>query len=357
MTSAMRSTAVLARAIDARAFTAVSAEVGSTDGARWTYAAGRLGDDDARAVTNATIFDLASLTKVLCTTALTLPLIESGRLRLDAPVASLAPHWTGLDRDAVTVRDLLEHCSGLPAYRPYYLTFAGRAAYEAAIAAEPLDYRPRTHSVYSDLGFILLGFILEAVAGDPLESQFARWRNASGLAASLTFNPPAAARDAIAQTERDPWRGRVLQGEVHDENAAALGGVAGHAGLFGTAAAVGEAARWWLSRLRGLDDPRSGVSARTAALCAERSAVPGSSRGLGWDTMLPTSSCGTRWSASAIGHTGFTGTSLWLDPTADRYAVLLTNRVHPTRQNDRIQQVRRDFHDAVAADLDVDGMR
>jgi CubicO group peptidase (beta-lactamase class C family) len=348
----IHTTAVLDRAVETRAFAAVTAEVGHTRSVSWTYAAGQFGYDDDRTVTSGTIFDLASLTKVLCTTTLTLPLIEHGTLRLETPVEAIAAHWTGTDRATVTVRDLLEHCSGLPAYRPYYLTFAGRAAYEAAIAAEPLEYRPRTHAIYSDLGFILLGFIIEATTGEPLDRQFERWRAGAGIEAPLIFNPTTSTREHIALTERDPWRGRLLRGEVHDENAAALGGVAGHAGLFGTAAAVGEAARWWLARLTGLDDPTTGISAATAALCAKRSSVPGSSRGLGWDTMLPTSSCGTRWSASAIGHTGFTGTSLWLDPASDRYAVLLTNRVHPTRDNDRIQQVRRDFHDAVATDME-----
>jgi CubicO group peptidase (beta-lactamase class C family) len=143
----------------------------------------------------------------------------------------------------------------------------------------------------------------------------------------------------------------VLQGEVHDENAAALGGVAAHAGLFGTAAAVGNAARWWLRLLQGQDDAATGMSARAATAFATRSSVPGSSRALGWDTMLPTSSCGTRMSARAVGHTGFTGTSLWIDPEQDLYFVLLTNRVHPTRHNDAIRPVRRQFHDAAIGDL------
>jgi CubicO group peptidase (beta-lactamase class C family) len=141
----------------------------------------------------------------------------------------------------------------------------------------------------------------------------------------------------------------VLRGEVHDENAAALGGVAAHAGLFGTADAVGMAARWWMRLLAGSSD--AGVSTATARHFTERSSVSDSSRALGWDTMRPTSSCGTRLSASAIGHTGFTGTSLWIDPERNLYVVLLTNRVHPTREGDGIQEVRRAFHDAVVEDL------
>jgi CubicO group peptidase (beta-lactamase class C family) len=144
-----------------------------------------------------------------------------------------------------------------------------------------------------------------------------------------------------AVTVHDAWRGRTLQGEVHDENAAALGGVAAHAGLFGTAAAVGAAARWWLREL----------AAGGAAPFVERSSVPGSSRALGWDSMLPSSSCGSLMSATAIGHTGFTGTSLWLDPARDRYFVLLTNRVHAQQSTDAIRRVRRDYHNAVHQDL------
>ena len=171
-------------------------------------------------------------------------------------------------------------------------------------------------------------------------------RRAAGSTTRSPFSPPLEWRDRIAPTEDDPWRGRLLAGEVHDENAAALGGVAG------TRGAVRHGGR-------GRRAPRAGGCAHLRddahriqrARFAERSTVPGSSRALGWDTMLPTSSCGTRMSARAIGHTGFTGTSLWLDPERDLYFVLLTNRVHPTRTNDAIQSVRRAFHDAVAEDL------
>ena len=257
----------------------------------------------------------------------------------------------GADREAVTVRDLFEHCSGLPAYRRYFEQLAGRPAYESAIGREPLTYQPRTQSLYSDPGFMLLGFVLEDARQESLDRQFDRWRERVGITEPLRFNPPESWRDRIAPTEQDAWRGRLIVGEVHDENAAALGGVAAHAGLFGTAAAVGAAGRWWLSLLRGTDDVAMTLQARDAATFAERSTVPGSSRALGWDTMVTTSSCGTCLSPRAIGHTGFTGTTLWMDPEHDVYFVLLTNRVHPTRNNDRIQPVRRAFHDAAIADI------
>ncbi len=162
--------------------------------------------------------------------------------------------------------------------------------------------------------------------------------------APLLFNPPASLRSQVAPTELDPWRGRLLIGEVDDENCWALGGAAGHAGLFGTAQAVGDFARAMLASLQGVD---AGVAApSTVRTFVARAAVPGS-RALGWDTMLPTSSCGTKMSAAAFGHTGFTGTSLWIDPRADVYVVFLTNRVHPTRENVAIQRIRPALHDAI----------
>jgi CubicO group peptidase (beta-lactamase class C family) len=167
------------------------------------------------------------------------------------------------------------------------------------------------------------------------------------------FRIDAEDRARCAPTELDLWRGRLLQGEVHDENCWVLGGVAGHAGLFGTAAAVGAFARAVLRTIGGATGPALPpeldlqVKPETLARFVQKSMVPGSSRALAWDTMLPTSSCGTRLSPRAIGHTGFTGTSLWIDPAQDLYIVLLTNRVHPARDNNQIQPVRRALHDAI----------
>jgi CubicO group peptidase (beta-lactamase class C family) len=298
-----------------------------------------------------TIFDLASLTKVVATTTIALELVAHQALDLDAPVSRSVVEWRAADRSGVSIRDLLEHSSGLPAYREYFRRCQGRAAYLNAIASEPLEYRPRALALYSDLGFILLGIVLERHAGRTLDEAFAGWRTVVAISEPLDYRPPPSWVSRTAKTEDDPWRGRMLQGEVHDENASALGGVAAHAGLFGTAAGVGRSARWWLQRLLGSDDAVTRIPARLAQSFAERSKVPGSSRALGWDTMLPTSSCGGRMSPRAIGHTGYAGTSLWIDPDQDLYFVLLTNRVHPSRANNAIQQVRRDFHDAALQDL------
>lgn len=270
-------------------------------------------------------------------------LVEDGTLRLDDPVSRWIPEWRGHDRESVTIQDLLEHASGLTAWLPFFRDCRGRAEYQRAIATLPLEYAPRTHSIYSDLGFILLGFILETAGGAPLEAQFdavARFV----FPEPLGYRPPREWRSRTAPTEIDPWRGRLLVGEVHDENAFALGGAAGHAGVFGPAPAVGAFARLVL---RAFGDASPLVRGETMRRFATRSRVPLSSRGLAWDTMLPTSSCGARMSPSAIGHTGFTGGSLWIDHERDVYVVLVTNRVHPDRSNDRILEVRPALHDAV----------
>jgi CubicO group peptidase (beta-lactamase class C family) len=269
--------------------------------------------------------------------------IERGVLGLDDPVARYIPAWRDEGQVAVTIRDLLAHCSGLPAHVPFYREHEGRAAFEDAICRAPREYSPRSTSIYSDLGFMLLGFMLESIA--PLDVQFDTMRLQMGGIQELQFRPPALWKSRTAPTRHDSWRGRVLVGEVDDDNAWALGGAAGHAGLFGQASSVGECARHWLQVLEG----RSGVFTQDTArtFISRRADVPGSSRALGWDTMLPTSSCGSRMSPRAFGHPGFTGTSLWIDPDRSVYVVLLTNRVHPNPDNNAIARVRPAVHDAI----------
>ena len=330
---------ILQRAIEARVFPGAIVEVGRTTGAFTTIVAGAQTYNAASAAIDPrTIYDLASLTKVLSTAVLIADELASGRMRLNDRVRHWIASWTGEDRQAVTIQDLLEHASGLPGHRPYYHSRRGRASFELAIAEEPLAYLPRTQSIYSDPGFMLLGFALENAANAPIDRQFDAWRNRElGADIELRYRPGGEWRERTAPTEDTPL-GEERRGEVHDENTEALGGVAAHAGLFGTAAAVGVCARWWM---------------RSPALAqfARKSTVPGSSRALAWDTMLPTSSCGTRLSATAIGHTGFTGTSLWIDTARDLYVVMLSNRVHPTRTREGIQDVRRFLHDAIVTDL------
>jgi CubicO group peptidase (beta-lactamase class C family) len=339
---------VIERAIAAQAFPAAVVEVGDASRSLWRQAFGRLSFDlDSQLTTADTIFDLASLTKVLATTPIVMQQLERGRLELNDHVSVRLPTWRGADRASITIADLLAHCSGLPAYLPLFRDHSGRVAFEQAICTTPLEYAPRSKSVYSDLGFILLGFILEDRV--PFAALFDAVRGQLGVVDELQFNPPAQWKAVTAPTEMDSWRGRLIVGEVHDENAAALGGAAGHAGLFGTASAVGQCARHWLQVLDG----RTGAFRPGTAqmFITRRHDVPGSSRALGWDTMLPGSSCGSRISPHAFGHTGYTGTSLWIDPERAIYIALLTNRVHPSRANDAIKQVRPMVHDAVIEGL------
>jgi CubicO group peptidase (beta-lactamase class C family) len=335
---------ILQRALSERAFPAAAIEVGDAHRPLWREAFGRLTfEPDAAPAADDTIFDLGSLTKVLSTTTLVMRQIERGILSLDDPVAQHITGWRDAGAVVVTIRDLLSHAAGLPAHEHFYRDHHGRAAFEAAIVATPRAYEPRTTSVYSDLGFMLLGFILDSIA--PLAAQFDTLRVHMGNVQDLQFDPPAIWKRRTAPTRRDPWRQRLLVGEVDDDNAWALGGAAGHAGLFGAAGPVGECARHWLQVLEG----RTGAFSRDMAktFIGQRTEIPGSSRALGWDTMLPTSSCGTRISPRAFGHVGFTGTSLWIDPDRSVYVVLLTNRVHPTPDNTAITQVRPALHDAI----------
>lgn len=348
MTAFPRTRRILLDAIASRAFPAAVIEVGDAGRPRWRESFGRLTyDPSASATTDETIFDLASLTKVVATTPLVMQQVERGVLDLDDPVNRHIPEWRGADRAGVTIRDLLAHASGLPGGRvQLFRDHAGREAFTQAICQVPLAYVPRSASVYSDLGFMLLGFLLETPI--PLATRVATLYTQMGIVQDLQYNPPAHWLNRTAPTAFDPWRGRQLVGEVDDENTHALGGAAGQAGLFGTAAAIGDYARHLLQVLDG----RAGAFQRETlqAFITKQTGVPGSSRALGWDTMLPTSSCGTRLSPRSFGHTGFTGTSLWIDPDAGMYVVLLTNRVFPTRDNNAITAVRPAVHDAVVSE-------
>jgi len=334
---------LLRAAVEERACPAVAIEVGRRQAPLWTEAFGRLTyDSDAAACSADTVFDLASLTKVVSTASIAMQAVAAGQLDLETQVRKLSPHWRGEDRADVTLRHLLDHSSGLPAHRALWREVQAPADVESAIAALPLDRPPGTAAVYSDVGFILVGLLLERALGARLDELFAPIGRTLGP--TMGFCPSPAIQARLAPTEFDPWRGRLLVGEVHDENAALLRGVAGHAGLFGTVQEVGAFARLVLATFEGPTIIGTVDAMRTFAA---RSRVPQSSRALAWDTMLPTSSCGTKLSGKAIGHTGFTGTSLWLDPSMDLYVALVSNRVHPSRANTRFQALRPDVHDAV----------
>ena len=317
-----------------------------------------------------TIYDLASLTKPLATAGALLCLVQDGKLSLDQRLDRLLGALEGCPVGPSTVLHLLNHSSGLPAWRPFYQSLtaldgdqrgfignhAARQAVLCDIGREALVYPLGARSLYSDLGFMLLGLIVERVSGRPL-NEFCRERVYASCAANpLDFIPTGSNAggdigDAtltprlIAATEDDPWRGRVLKGEVHDENAFAMGGVAGHAGLFGTAGAVLAVSSLWLDSYLGRGSVILPELVRQFATKQDR--TPSSSWALGWDTPSLPSSSGTRLSRLAFGHLGYTGTSLWVDPMRELEVVLLSNRVHPTRENDKIQEFRPAIHDLI----------
>jgi beta-glucosidase-like glycosyl hydrolase/CubicO group peptidase (beta-lactamase class C family) len=309
-------------------------------------------EKDAPKVTPDTLYDIASLTKVVVTTTLAMILHERGLLDLESPVVRYVPEFHGEGKDHVLVKDLLAHSGGLLWWTDLFRKFEGKSreeskrGYLSTIYELPLDYPPRSKMVYSDLGILLLGEILERVTGKDLED-LANQEVLGPLGMNdAMYRPAASLRSRIAPTEIDSWRGRLVQGEVHDENAFGLGGVASHAGLFSTARSLGAFAQMMLNG--GAYGGRRLLKPETIALFTRRAnLVAGSSRALGWDTPSEPSSAGALFSASSYGHTGFTGTSLWIDPERDLFAILLTNRVHPTRENPKITELRPAFHDAV----------
>ena len=343
---------VLAGFLEKKAFPGAVLAVGYRGNLVHFEAVGRLSyEEDSRPVAKDTIYDLASLTKILATTTMAMMLVDEGDLDLDHKVQHYLPRFVGTNKEKVTVRQLLTHSSGVNWWAPLYKDTTGQSAYLEKIQAMDLVYEPGTKTLYSDLGLMLLGEILERVAGQSLED-FSRQRIFDPLGMKDTrYKPGPAFLQRIAPTEEDKeWRKRVLLGEVHDENAYALGGVAPHAGLFGTARDLARFAQMILNG--GVFEHRRYISRETVATFTRRAGVPDSSRALGWDTKSAEgSSAGTLFSPNSFGHTGFTGTSLWIDPERELFVILLTNRVHPTRDNILIRKVRPAIADAVVRAL------
>ena len=354
----LKARAILESAVAVRAFPGAVLAVGVRDGLA-ILPLGRLSySDDAPPVTADTIYDLASLTKVVATTTAAMLLKDRGLLELDRPVAfylhdfvppydlATGPFWA--ERGGVTVRHLLAHTTGLPAYEKFFLRAREKFHVLDEALALPLEEIPGSKTVYSDVGFILLGEILERVSQQSLD-EFCQKEIFAPLGMRQTrFNPPRELWERIAPTEDDPdFRKRLVRGEVHDENAWVMGGVAGHAGLFGTAGDLASFCRMMLSGGR-LDDAALLAPATVQEFTRAWPAAEGSARGLGWDKPGESPSCGRHFSASSYGHLGFTGTSLWMDPEKSLFVILLTNRIHPTRANEAIRQVRPAVHDAVA---------
>ncbi|MEO7457249.1 MAG: serine hydrolase domain-containing protein, partial [Gemmatimonadaceae bacterium] len=282
----------------------------------------------APAVTPATLFDMASLTKVIATTTVAMILEEQGRLDLNRTVQSYLPEFNAADKSLITVRMLLTHSGGLEAYAPLYLKYRGRDAYIAQINTRPLKSPPGTAMVYSDWDMVLLQAVIERITGTTLD-QFAAERVFRPIGMTDTrFLPDtsdATLRSRIAATAVDTARGGLLQGTVHDGNAWALGGVSGHAGLFSSARELATFSQFLLDG-GTFDGAKLLVPATIARWTSRQTAAW--SRALGWDTPAPNSSAGRYFSPRSFGHTGFTGTSIWIDPERGLFVVLLTNRVN-----------------------------
>jgi CubicO group peptidase (beta-lactamase class C family) len=345
---------VLEEAIAERAFPAASVAIAVQGRLIAVKAFGRLTyESSARAVSPATLFDLASLTKVVATTPMAMLLYQRGLLDLDAPVGAVVPEFVcDAEKDPrrreVTFRMLLAHSSGLPAYEKLFLKTrtADELLHEVFIA--PLAADPGSRAEYSDIGFILLGVALERVADESLERFCLREIFAPLGMTHTAFNPPSEMRTQIPPTQDDQhFRHRIIEGEVQDENASVLGGVAGHAGVFSKAADLAQFAN-------AMTSPGVLIRPETIALFTRRESAPaGTSRTLGWDTPSAPSQSGKYFGPSSFGHLGYTGTSLWIDPDRQLSITLLTNRTWPDCSNHAIKQVRPRFHDAAIEALEA----
>jgi len=357
---------VLREAIADGAFPGCAVAVGTSEATLWLEGLGRFDYEQGPKVTPRSLYDLASLTKVVGTTSVVLVLVRDGKLQLDDRLVSLLPEFTGGGREDVTVEHILTHSSGLPAGRPLHEQATGyRQVIEKTLMTR-LEARSGERERYSDLGYILLGELVTRVGKTPLpELERKLVFEPLGLHDTLRRPPPEELPRIVPTELRKPVRRRpmtrggkrgkgaagsedepiLIRGTVHDENADAGDGVTGHAGLFSTAQDLSVFARELLRALKG----ESEVFPRKLALrfFRRRELVPGSSRALGWDTPSGVSSAGTLFSSKSFGHTGFTGTSMWMDPERDLFVILLSNRVHPTRKNRKISKVRPKLADAV----------
>ncbi|HYL21073.1 MAG TPA: serine hydrolase domain-containing protein [Gemmatimonadales bacterium] len=336
--------------VDSGAFPGAVVAVGRHGRLALVAPVGHYGVDDQRPVEAGTMYDLASLTKVVGLTTACMLLVDEGKLALDAPIDHYVPEFRGPMKERVTIRHLLTHSAGLVPDLPLYDSTRSRAAALAAVDTSTLLSPPGTSYRYSDLSAIVLMQAVERITGEPFDRLLDdRVFRPLGMPATR-FLPPAGWRDRIAPTEHDTlFRHRWLRGEVHDESAARLDGVSGNAGLFSNALDLSRLAAMLLNG--GAWDSLQLIRSETVAeFVARQNVPPGSTRALGWDTPSDSgySSAGAKLSRRSFGHTGYTGTSLWMDPDRDLFIILLTNRVNPTRANTAILRVRAHVSDLVA---------
>lgn len=346
---------VLTGHYEKRTSPAAVATILNRDGVIARWSAGRhTYTDESKLIETSDLFDLASVTKVLATGMLFARLSEEGRVDLDVPVFETIPEF--VEDGRVTPRALLAHCGGLPAHVHLYKRLISREEVIYAVCHMSLEYQPLSKSLYSDMGYILLGEVLERTMGCPLNELFRDYvREPIGLHETV-YSPGAKGRDRIVPTEDDQsWRGRLIHGEVHDENASVMRGIAPHAGLFSTVDNVSRFVQLWLNE-GTLEDHRYLRTDTVRSFRSKANLDDESSWALGWDTVSPGSSTSGRWfSPESYGILGFTGTSIWVDPVNEVAVVLLTNRVYPTRENWGIKQLRPEFHDvAMTALIGVD---
>jgi len=309
-----------------------------------------------------TFFDLASLSKPLATTLLIYSLIHEESITLNTTLADIFPREVPLDKSVITVGQLLSHSSGLTDYKFFFKEFVtvvceeNRERLFRYILDEPLEYKPGGRCLYSDLGFILLGYLVEQVTGISLEENFTeRISIPAGLEKEIFYNPVIGSRsdpENFAATEDCPWRGRIMRAEVHDEHCWLMNGVSGHAGLFGTAGGVLSLCESVLDSWQGREN-----SCRWSAMVDSglQKLYPDQTWCLGFDSPSEQGSTGGKYlSPGSVGHLGYTGTSFWIDPEKELVIVLLTNRVNPSRKNIKIRQFRPYFHDTVIQQLQTE---
>jgi CubicO group peptidase (beta-lactamase class C family) len=339
---------ILEEAREMRQFSGAAYVVGTRDQVVAAGAVGTTAWEDGADVSLDTVWDIASITKPIVAVQ-AMMLAGAGQLRLDDPVSSFLPEYRGSDKAAITLFQLLTHTSGIPGQQPLYRTAATRAQLLDAVLGLPLRYAPGAGVEYSSQGFMIIGEILRAAAAQDLDTLLAGGVLAAVGMPDTRFCPPPELEPLIAATEWCPWRGELVKGSVHDENAAVLGGVAGHAGLFSTA---GDLSRLAQALLGGgqLDGSLVLDPELVTQMARPRTDHLPLRRCLGWQGADP-GECpvGGSVSPGSYGHTGFTGTSLWVDPQRGLFVVLLTNAVHPKRRPDGLRAARSRFHDAVYA--------